>query len=230
MKKILSAVGYNSAYSLLTVTDEKLNALEEYIDKNERDVVDSIDVYKSKKPFAFLPGHRALIFGIKEELLKRSEHKKSKVGHNQRAAGNILNEDDLRIMLRNQLANYGKTIGLKMQHTINDMSVEQTESQTFARTSVSCSICDTINYLRYDKGWKASNIFKHMRTHCDLMNKKKSVGENTKNHGAGNSKAENGQQNLPKNVYTEQTFFVTDDLGDAEIVYDPNEGTDYDED
>lgn len=78
MKTILSVIGYNSSYSLITITEEKLDELEKYIEENERELIDSIDIYKSKKPFKFLPGHRVLIFGIKEELLKRSDNKKPK--------------------------------------------------------------------------------------------------------------------------------------------------------
>lgn len=199
-------------------------------------------MYKSKKPFVFLPGHRALIFGIKEELLKRSENKKLKIGRRQQASEKLLNENELRIMLQNQLATYAKDIKVKMQHFINEMIVEQTDNQTFARASVSCSICETINYLRYENGWRLSNIFKHMRNHLTKNDKKAAVG-NSKDENSIASKVGNAQNALEgssnnhaklingqKGMFIEEMVEVTE-YGDlvndndieSSIEYDPDE-------
>lgn len=193
MKQILSAVGYNSAYSLLTITDQKLDELEAYIEQNLREVVDSIDVYKLKKPFQFLPGHRALIFGIKEELIKHSGNKVSKPGSrkpsSQQASRDNLSANDLRISLENQLSSYANNclakFGLKTHYIVNEVKLTQSENQTFAQCVVTCPNCLTINHLRYDKYWKTSNVFKHIRSHILL-----SETESDKNDEPGKSTAE----------------------------------------
>lgn len=166
------------------MTEDKLNELEVYIEQNIRDDIDSIDVYKSKKPFTFLPGHRALIFGIKDELLKQSEDKKPKFGNRQPNRQQIFrdnwNENDLQVSLKHQISSYEKDClgshGLETHYIVNEVNLIQTENQTFARCTVLCPICGTVNSLRYEKYWKVSNVFKHFR-HINTI----SVSSNDRN-------------------------------------------------
>lgn len=78
MKKLLTISGYNSTWSFKSLTEGKLPDIEEYIEKRHRKIADQFDEYKDIRPFEFLPGHRALILGIKSEIIDIQETKKPK--------------------------------------------------------------------------------------------------------------------------------------------------------
>lgn len=78
MKEILTACGYNSTWSFRTITAETIAEIEEHVEKNLRTTVDAFAEYTGIKPFKFLPGHSALILGIKAELLDLQEARQAK--------------------------------------------------------------------------------------------------------------------------------------------------------
>ena len=50
------------------MTAERLNDAEVFIEKHYRQTADEFEEYKHIKPFQFLPGHNALILGMKLEI------------------------------------------------------------------------------------------------------------------------------------------------------------------
>lgn len=227
IKTILSVIGYNSAYSIITITDEKLDELEKYIEENEREVIDSIDIYKSKKPFVFLPGHRALIFGIKEELLKRSGlsgcgNKKSKFDHLQN-----LDVNELRVSLQNQLTNYTAGLGMKITFVVNEVTLVETNNSTFYKGLVVCPICGTTINLKYATYWKISNATKHVRLHGEKATK---ISTNAStNVMSAKMAAAKSAVDVASNGLPSKKLVKGDDYIDEYIVYDPNEENSGDE-
>lgn len=179
MKTILTAVGYNCAFSFLKVTEEKLDSLETYIETNVRDAVDLFDEYKLMKPFIFLPGHRSLILGIQEELLSRQELKKPKSTKHRNQP--TLTEHDLRVSLINQVSSYAKDNGVitDWSAAINEFQMTITDNTIVAQCSISCPICGSVNNMRYNKHWMVSNLFKHLRQqHSTAAITKEANGKN----------------------------------------------------
>lgn len=167
MKKLLTLSGYNSALSFKLVTEETLHDAEHFIEENHWNVVDEFDEYKNVTPFKFLPGHKALIFGIKVQIDDFQESKKLKKKMKLTA---VLNEIELQTPLLHQLSSFTKNLGLKAVWTkdsLNDSTFTATECASFCTCTILCPLCCSSFNVRFDKHWKNSNIYKHLRKHLD---------------------------------------------------------------
>lgn len=166
MKKLLTVCGYNSTWSFKSITEENLSDIEKYIEKHHRKMADEFEEYVHIKPFEFLPGHRAMIFGIKSEIddFKKEDNKRPKKNVKSKP---VLKESDTQIALLNQMSAFTK--GLKLQadwsNSIKDSSFTATETALFGTCTILCPICSSSFIVRYDKHWKTSNICKHIRKH-----------------------------------------------------------------
>lgn len=167
MKKLLTILGYDSAWSYKSVTEEKLREAEDYIEKSHRKAADELDEYKDIRPFKFLPGHKALIYGIGNELNESQARKKPKI--NNKKSNVVLSEKEVQMSLLFQMSAFTKKLGLiaDWSSAITDSNYSATESAPFCTCTVLCPICHSSFVVRYDKHWKNSNLCKHMRQHKD---------------------------------------------------------------
>lgn len=91
--------------------------MEKFIEQNHRNVADTFEEYKNVKPFKFLPGHVALIFGIKKQIEDFfHDNKKPKKGAK---VDIIQNEDELQANLLHQLSVFTKNLKLDAVWTKN---------------------------------------------------------------------------------------------------------------
>lgn len=165
IKSILTAVGYNSALSIIQIDEQRIKEIEEFVETNCRGIIDSIDVYKYIKPFTFLPGHKALILGIKSEIQNLQDAKKPKVTTFCKPQ---LSESDLKVSLVNQLSAFTSKNGLDIDDwskSVYNITLTSSEHSTHALCSIKCPVCAAKSTIRYDSYWKVSNICKHLRKH-----------------------------------------------------------------
>lgn len=182
MKKILTLCGYNNAWAFKEVDYEKIVNIEKFVEAKHRKIADSFEEYRDIKPFEFLPGHHALILGIKAEILSMENSKKPKPSKAKKK--NILDEDELKAILINQITTFSSNLSLKMDwsHAIKhfefatDKNLDATlgENTTFAECTLSCPQCGAERIIRFDnKYWKVSNMCKHVRSHIENASYKK---------------------------------------------------------
>lgn len=167
VKEILTSTGYNSALSILQIDEHKMNEIELFAEENSRHIIDSFKEYSNKKPFAFLPGHRECIFGIKSEILNQQNKKKPKTSDNRNT---LIDDDNLQASLESQISNFAKKIGLSnvdWADSITNFKSTNLEFVVSANCSVACPKCDSIIGVSYDRHWKVSNLFKHLRKHIN---------------------------------------------------------------
>lgn len=177
MKKLLTLCGYDSTWSFMSVTDDKIPGIEEYIEQNHRKNADDFEEYKNVKPFKFLPGHKALIFGIRSEIDNLQKNKRIKM-----KPKTVLSEDELQMSLLQQMSKFTSGKGLKIDWTSSIISctVTSTENDAVAVCQITCPICDSNFKVHYEGHWKNSNLCKHMRKHMTVKEPVKNVPQ-TKN-------------------------------------------------
>lgn len=166
MKKLLTISGYDSLWSFKSVTNEKLSEAEDFIEKYHRNDADAFEEYKDVIPFKFLPGHKALVFGIQSEISEFQENKKPKKNIKLKP---VLNENNLQTSLLYQIPTYTKGLDLQADwsNSLNNSSFTTTESASFCTCDVSCPLCESGHFaVRYDQYWRTSNICKHLRKHA----------------------------------------------------------------
>lgn len=158
VKTLLTLCGYDSAWSFKSITNEKLVELESYIEKNHRKEADGFEEYKSAHPFEFLPGHNALIFGIKSEIDCFQEKKRQKKDTKPKPA-----ENDLRMNLLFQMSSYTNRLKLSVDwsDTITSSNFQPNGS---GACTILCPICSSSFTVKFDSHWKPSNICKHIRS------------------------------------------------------------------
>lgn len=144
--------------------ENNLAHLEKWIEEKHRKIVDEYVEYQEVKPFQFLPGHRSLILGIKEEISSMQDVKKKKVT---KKLPPVEDEQSLAHSLTNQLSSYANGIGLKLNWalSIQNIQLQSTENTTVAHCTISCPICFNDYSVRYDRNWKVANMYRHLRTH-----------------------------------------------------------------
>lgn len=168
MKKILTACGYNNAWAFKEITDVKIQELEVFVQSHHRKLAESFDEYKDISPFQFLPGHRTMIKGIQTEILSiEAAAKKTKVSNPK--SNDMPNEEDLKMNLIDQISNYSSKISIDFDWSgsIRKFSIKNNDGGTLAECTISCPKCSAVRTVRYDKHWKASNLFKHIKTHVE---------------------------------------------------------------
>lgn len=67
---ILRQTGYDTALALETLTFEEIGNLEKYIAEERKDIINLLKntAYSNLNPFALLPGHKAVLLGLKKKI------------------------------------------------------------------------------------------------------------------------------------------------------------------
>lgn len=159
--------------SILEMNEVRIVELEQYLETKCRSVIDTFKEYRNTKPFTFLPGHRECIFGIKAEILKLQNNKKSKATPNQ---GTPIDQEDLKMTLETQLSTYANNNGrpeIDWTGSIKNLKVKQSDTSFFATCTIDCPIdeCNSSISAAYNKHWKISNMFRHLRQHFNAERK-----------------------------------------------------------
>lgn len=88
LKLLLWQCGYDCMLSLKQITNETLDRLEKYIEKNKNKILckimrdldelkycdDSLNSYKNQDVFEFLPGHRIILLGLRNNIENMQSH------------------------------------------------------------------------------------------------------------------------------------------------------------
>lgn len=111
MKNFLNACGYNNAWALKEVDQDKITSLESFVEERHRKMVDTFDDYREIKPFEFSPGHRALIVGIKNQILSMEESKRPKLAKPKTKI--FPDESELIKSLTSQMSRFTSNLSLK---------------------------------------------------------------------------------------------------------------------
>lgn len=170
IKEILIFSAYTTEISLLELDEFKLESLESHIDEN-RQVLTNLncchsDVYKNQSKFQFLPGHRAAILGIRNQVIamkeSRSRGSKSK---------QTKSDDELKEMLVKSLDMYVTKKGLPEQ-TISENNIVGFEEKLVNGNKIykcgfSCLFCSKVIPTLYKTYWMTSNATKHLKSHLD---------------------------------------------------------------
>lgn len=180
VKQILTVSGYNSALSFKSVEENNLAELESYVEARHRKVVDEFAEYEDIRPFEFLPGHRSLIMAIKAEILEIQSRKKPKVAHSKKLP-RAEDENTLQLSLINQLSTYANGIGVALDwsSSIQEIKLTNTEHSTMAQCKIACPSCKKISTLRFEKIWKVTNMYRHLRTHRESLGETSAAVEST---------------------------------------------------
>lgn len=170
--------------SILEINDDRVKELENFLETNCRFVIDKFPEYKNTKPFMFLPGHRECIFGIKTEILKLQNNKKSKTTTQR---GRMLGQEELKVTLAQQVAAYANIIdgfdcsNVDWSAAIKNFEVTESETSIIANCVIDCPKCRCCPGTTFRNSWKLSNVFRHLRTHANKENHDNSKDNNNSN-------------------------------------------------
>lgn len=205
MKTILTSCGYNNAWAFKDVDQEKITEIESFIETSNRKIAESFDEYKGKRPFTFLPGHRSLILGIKNQILLIEDINKPKKPNTK----SVPDEKDLIAMLIKQVSQYSSRLSLKLNWNDAVQKFEGTTDgdDTSIQCVLSCPLCYANRTIRFDKYWRVSNLFKHLRSHIQSTGKTdKAEKEPNKLKIKPLHRGANNQTASEFSTYTEQEF------------------------
>lgn len=151
----------------------KLELVESHINENRHLLTELkccySDVYRSQPEFQFLPGHRATILGLKNQINKMKENRNQK----RKALGSKRKPDKSIDELQTQLiisldkfsTKHGFPANLISDKNIVDWFETSVEGQTVYKCGFSCVFCSKVVPMQHKSYWMTSNATKHIKTH-----------------------------------------------------------------
>lgn len=180
VKKLLVASGYNKFIALSEIGEEELVKIETHIN-TERQLVNSLkccysDIYKAQDVFHFLPGHKATILGIKNQInqLKEYRMQNPKMDKSKRRLKRNRSAEEVKNVLLKSLQDYldknkiPKDI-LTARNIINFEESVENDHKTY-RCDFTCMFCSKVIPVLFNTFWMHSNATKHIKGHIDAGN------------------------------------------------------------
>lgn len=175
VKMLLIASGYDTLIALNEIDQGKLAKIQDHINEN-RELTSNLkccygEIYKKQTEFHFLPGHKATILGIKNQI---AQLKESSGWKERQRASKHKSEDQLKTALVVSLDAYASKCGLP-KNIISAVNIIEFHHITEAGQDVykcgfSCLFCDKVISVKYKTYWMTSNATKHILYHTKLAN------------------------------------------------------------
>lgn len=152
----------------------KLLAIEEHINKHHELVTSTkccySEMYKEQEKFSFLPGHKATVLGIAEQV-KRMKNEEFMAQKRAPKPKKFQSENALKCSLVCRLAKYSTKLGFPMPDgVISERNIRDFKHNNVNKTYrcvFSCPFCDKTIPIIYKTFWMTSNATTHVKFHVD---------------------------------------------------------------
>lgn len=178
LKATLIAAGYDTLSSLSQLTEEKIKVIEEFHTQNN-EFVAKFDCchhehYKELNPFVFLPGHKAIIMAIPNQIeqIKCVEKPKTKCVPTS-LKPNLQSDEELKDKLIVNLMKYSGKAGYQFpDDVITEVNLHNfirgsTDDNFVCKCQFSCPFCSKMFQLVYKSFWMSSNVTQHLKMHIN---------------------------------------------------------------
>lgn len=180
IKTLLISAGYDTFASLSQLSDDTIKSIEKFHQEKRSDI-DSLnccysDYYKTLAPFGFLPGHKAILLNIPNQIREIQGEPRENPQCNSRrinfeAKKSLADEDLIKILV----ANLGKYIKKKSKTVvqgdlispvlITDFKRGENTDNFVCKCIFSCPFCAKEIPAVYKTYWHSSNISLHLKKH-----------------------------------------------------------------
>lgn len=179
VKILLEYAAYDKLNSLNRIDAAKITEIEEHL-TNHRSWMNNVECcnsefYKNLTEFHFLPGHKAAILGIPQQIKDMGQNigvfEPNPVNAQITAQQKERSDDELINILISNLKNYMKKNHVPVpDDVISSMHIHDFErgsevDQFICKCRFSCPFCEKIFPLSFKKFWMSSNITKHFKNH-----------------------------------------------------------------
>lgn len=183
MINILSSAGYDCALSLAELDESDIKNIETFVSKNQNILKDS--VYAVDEIFEFLPGHRKLLFVLRNKAIDFIENNKKNVtnkSENTNSLANSIEEVELLTgdeivalkkklveKLNRRITSYGLNVVFTEENIISSLDAYISQSSRNSRASYKCTVkcvsCEKLVPCTHNKYWETSNFETHLKKH-----------------------------------------------------------------
>lgn len=183
VKHLLVTAAYDTLGALKCIDESKITEIETYLSA-DRSWVDELhccrsEDYKKQANFRFLPGHRAIILAIPDQLNKMNEISvQSKRGAATQAkirAKKEQTDDELRNKLIANLVAFMKQNECEVPdgtftfNNIREFRRGSEEDNFICKCKFACPFCKVVQPLTFKTYWQSSNFTKHLKKdHIDI--------------------------------------------------------------
>lgn len=179
VKILLKKAGYDRLNSLSKINTARISEIEAHLDKN-REWVNELnccnsEYYKQILVFQFLPGHKATILDIPEQIQQMCDNAGSVKSV---AVVNVLtdqrSDDDIIRGLVSNMLKYCEKIDFPLTdeiisaNNVNDFERGNGLDDFAYKCRFSCPFCDRVFPLKYKTFWMSSNLTAHLKEHISF--------------------------------------------------------------
>lgn len=179
MKILLKKAGYDRLNSLSKIDTARITEIELHLDNNREWINDlkccNSEYYKQLTVFQFLPGHRATILDIPEQIQQMCGIVGAVSGVKSVAALNSTktqrSDDDIIQNLVSNMLKFAEKLNFPLDaeiisaKNVNDFKHGTMSDDFVYKCRFSCPFCSTVFPLKYKTFWMSSNLTKHLKKH-----------------------------------------------------------------
>lgn len=113
-----------------------------------------------------------------------------------------IGENELKTSLIDQVSNFMEKNSLKFDQNATNQSFQFEKNDDFivnAQCGVLCPVCDDTKMIRFDKYWRVSNFYKHIRNHSNKSQKSIKLNGKTSKSKEKNCEINDGSSSNVKN-------------------------------
>lgn len=168
LKAILIASGFGTIASLRRIGKDDLRAIEECMKEN-RDLIEKFNCcnkeeYQNQQNFRFLPGHEAIILGIRDQIESMKQMKAAKAKEKK-----PISDGELKGQLLLNFQKYFLKNDVQLEDTIlsdrNILNFERGRDGYSAKCNFSCPFCEKFMTVNFKEYWLSSNVTSHFKKH-----------------------------------------------------------------
>lgn len=185
--KILVSAGYDNAISIAAFDESDLTIVQDYANKNLKELVKQFEVYSSIEEFEFLPGHKKLLFSLAnkaKDYLDQKSKKKDIKNNSEETESSVVEKTQLKdeeksvlkTKLLSKINKFVRKVRLEAVYTENELNNEIEPYNGQSRTStkklplrcaVKCILCELSISCTFNGYWQIGNLEKHIQKHVN---------------------------------------------------------------
>lgn len=180
--KILVSSGYECPFLIANLDDEDVKTIQDHVTNKAAHILKGHSIYSEQASFELLPGHRKVLFALKQKAKEFCESQKKNNSDVAIEEVELLTEvevEQLKISLIKRINDFFKRIpGCNFTFTThnivssidpyisrNSRSLRGSQKKSAYKCTIMCLSCNIFIPCTFNKHWQTSNYESHLKSH-----------------------------------------------------------------
>lgn len=178
VKMLLEKAAYDRLCSLKAIDAAKIVDIEAYLSEHRLSWINDLtccqsEDYKKQASFQFLPGHKAIVLNIPEQIKQMNGVQKVAANKERTVTNKDRTDDELKdklisnLMMFMEKNNFALAPGMISSKNIHDFERATDSCDFVCKCRFGCPFCARVFPVKFKQFWMSSNIVKHLKSHIE---------------------------------------------------------------